>query len=136
MTSPLAYAVHNMSVHLNSLTRQQQEVDKKLKDIDLSLQQQMTQHPTDPAVLKRLNDIEDKIAQLRENIRNLTDDFRTFKVQSRDTSAIETSIQTRLEQYVTKLVKERCNMISDETKMIINSIKSTVELSANDDEDV
>jgi hypothetical protein len=122
-----------MYAQLNSLSKQQHEMDKKIKEIDTSMQQQTTQHPTDPAILKRLNDLDDKVAQLRESTRNLTEDFRTFKVQCRDTSAIETSIQTRLEQYVTKLVKERCNMISEETKMIINSLKETTEPSADDD---
>ena len=134
MASPLAHAVHTMYAQLNNLAKQQQELDKKVKEIDTNIQQQATQHPTDPAVLKRLNEVDDRIATMRESIRNINEDLRTFKVQSRDTSAIETSIQTRLEQYVTRLVKERCAMISDETKMMINSLKSSTEVSADDDE--
>jgi flagellar capping protein FliD len=134
MASPLAHAVHTIYVQLNSVTKQLQDLDKKVKEIDTNMQQQVAHHPTDPVVLKRLNDIDDKNTQLRDSIRNLTEDFRTFKVQIKDTSAIETSVQTRLEQYVTKLVKERCSIISDETKMMINSLKNSTELSADDDE--
>ena len=132
MTSPdIAHAIHQLRFALTELVNKHNAHSLQIHQLDEKLNVRQTSSASDPVLLKRIGDLEDKLTQTRETMRGLSDELRTMKAYSKDTSAIETSLSSKLEQYVTKLVKEKSLVISDETKALINHLKQELSVDAD-----
>lgn len=122
----IVYAVQNLYVSVDSVTKKHIALDQKLAEIDEKLNQRVTPNNSqDSSVLKRLSDVEERQSHVKEQLRNLTDEFRSFKASTATSlNLLETSMASKMEQYVSRLVKERCTFIH---KDILSQTKRMIE---------